>query len=121
MNFFRSLFGGSTQKSSQMAKDRLKPRMIKRGDMMSVSDVLEILSVSLLGIVPEDESVVVSTNRGEPTVISGKTVAAKAYSNIARRLLGQDVPFIALEEEAGIVDRILRLFRRREVDFAART
>jgi septum site-determining protein MinD len=96
--------------------NRLKPQMVRRGDMMSVADVLEILSVSLLGIVPEDEFIVVSTNRGEPAVLSGKTMASRAYVNIAKRLLGYDVPFMAVEEDGSVVDRLLRFIRQRDVD-----
>ena len=100
--------------------NRLKPHMIKRGDMMSVADVLEILSVSLLGIVPEDEFIVVSTNRGEPAVLTGKTVASRAYVNIAKRMMGFDVPFLAVEEDANLVDRLFRFIRQRDVDHQAR-
>jgi septum site-determining protein MinD len=104
----------------QLILNRLKPHMVKRGDMMSVSDVLEILSVSLLGIVPEDEYVVVSTNRGEPAVLSGKALAGRAYLNIARRLLGFDVPFMVVDEDTTLLDRMLGWFRPKPVDFSAR-
>jgi septum site-determining protein MinD len=100
--------------------NRLKPRMIKRGDMMSVADVLEVLSVSLLGIIPEDEYIVVSTNRGEPAVLSGKALASRAYTNIAKRLLGFDVPYLVLDEQSGIMERLFRMIRPHDTENPAR-
>jgi septum site-determining protein MinD len=100
--------------------NRLKPQMVKRGDMMSVADVLEILSVSLLGIVPEDEFVVVATNRGEPAVLS-RARSGQAYLNIARRMLGEDVPFLVSDsEDNGLLGRLLGLLRPRRIDYKAR-
>jgi septum site-determining protein MinD len=78
--------------------NRIKPAMVKRGDMMSVEDVTEILAIDVIGIVPEDESVVISTNRGEAVIFDGKSQAGQAYNNIARRLTGQNVPFLPLQE-----------------------
>ncbi len=78
--------------------NRIKPGMVKRGDMMSVQDVLDILAVELIGVVPEDESVIISTNRGEAVVFDGHSRAGTAFQNIARRLLGQQVPFLSLDE-----------------------
>jgi septum site-determining protein MinD len=84
--------------SPQLIINRIKPAMVKRGDMMSVEDVVEILAVSVIGIVPEDESVVVSTNRGEAVVFDNNSRAGHAFLNIARRLIGENVPFERLEE-----------------------
>ncbi|NJK59514.1 MAG: septum site-determining protein MinD [Oscillatoriales cyanobacterium SM2_1_8] len=79
--------------------NRLRPAMVKSNDMMSVEDVLEILSVKLLGVIPDDEQVIVSTNRGEPLVLAEKpSLAGRAYQNIAGRLEGQDIPFLDLDE-----------------------
>ena len=82
--------------------NRVKPAMIRRGDMMSVQDVLDILAIDLIGVVPEDESVLISTNRGEAVVFDGYSKAGMAFNNIARRLLGQQVPFLSLEEPVKI-------------------
>ena len=78
--------------------NRIKPAMVKRGDMMSVTDVTDILAIPIIGVVPEDESVVISTNRGEAVVFNNLSRAGQAYHNIARRLLGQQVPFMQLDE-----------------------
>lgn len=79
--------------------NRIKPAMVRRGDMMSVEDVKDILAIGIIGIVPEDESVVVSTNRGEAVVFDGNSKAGLAYHNIARRILGEEVPFQNIMEE----------------------
>src|SRR5215212_7116891 len=77
--------------------NRIKPSMVQRGDMMSMEDVKDILAIDLIGIVPEDESVVVSTNRGEAVVYDNNSKAGLAYHNISQRLLGETVPFQTLE------------------------
>ncbi len=97
--------------SPQIIINRLRPGMVARGDMLAIEDVLEILAVKLLGIVPDDESIVVSTNRGEPAVL-GRSRAGEAYRNIARRLLGEEVPFMDFGEN-GLFGRLKRLLARR--------
>ncbi len=74
--------------------NRIRPQMVERGDMLSVDDVLEILAVDLAGIVPEDESVVTSSNRGEPLTMGERSPAAQAFANIAGRLVGENIPLI---------------------------
>ena len=91
--------------------NRLNPAMVKRGDMLTADDVLELLAIELIGIVPEDEAVVVSANRGQPVSFEGKTRAALAYQNIARRIMGETVPFLNLEEKETFFGRLARLIR----------
>jgi septum site-determining protein MinD len=91
--------------------NRLKPNMVKRGEMLSTEDVVELLAIELIGIVPEDEEVVVSTNRGVPVVMNGKNKAGTAFRNIARRLQGEQVPFLDLDENNGLFGRFGKLFR----------
>lgn len=77
--------------------NRIRPLMVQANDMMSVQDVREILAIPLLGVVPDDERVIVSTNRGEPLVLSETpSLAGTAYENIARRLEGEKVEFLEL-------------------------
>lgn len=71
--------------------NRMRNDMVKRGDMMSTTDVIDILSVPLIGVVPDDENVVISTNQGEP-LVGSNTPAGKAYREIAERVSGKDVP-----------------------------
>jgi septum site-determining protein MinD len=86
--------------------NRLNPALVKRGDMLSVADVLDLLAIELIGIVPEDESVIVASNKGQPLVIDGKTKAGQAFQNIAKRLIGEQVPFLDLDSPT-VLQRIL--------------
>ena len=96
---------------ARLVINRLNSTMVKRGDMLDADDVLELLAIELIGIVPEDENVVVSTNRGQPVSMDGKTRAGTAFQNIARRLQGEKVPFLNLEERDGFFHKITRMFR----------
>ena len=85
--------------------------MVKREDMLSPDDVVELLAIELIGIIPEDEKVILSTNRGIPIVLDGKSKSGQAFRNIASRLLGNEVPFVSLEDSNGFFGRISRLMR----------
>ncbi len=88
-------------KNHQLIVNRLRPDMIKRGDMMSAADVVDILAVELIGQVPDDENIVVSTNNGEP-LVGDNSLAGQAYMNICRRVTGENVPFLDLDSKKGI-------------------
>src|SRR3984957_17480611 len=91
--------------------NRIRPHMVKSSDMMSVEDVLEILSVKLLGIVPEDEEIIVSTNKGEPVSGTDNTRSGLAFRNIARRIRGEDVPLMDLDAQNGTwITRLVNFF-----------
>lgn len=89
--------------------NRIRPQMVKRGDMMDIGDILDILAIDLLGVVPEDDQIVVSTNRGEPAVLGRDSKAGLAYRNIARRLLGEEVPIMNLEAGGGLLRKLRRM------------
>lgn len=91
--------------------NRIKTEMVQRGDMLTVEDVVELLAVELVGMVPEDESVLLSTNRGVPVVLDGKSKAGQAFRNVARRLRGEKVPFMSLDDEGGLLGRLARMIR----------
>jgi septum site-determining protein MinD len=91
--------------------NRIKPAMVRRGDMLGTEDVLELLAVDLIGIIPDDEEVTTSTNRGLPIVLNGKSKSGQAFRNIARRLDGHTVPFLDLEDQGGFIGRLSRLLR----------
>ena len=91
--------------------NRIKPAMVRREDMFSTEDVLELLAIELLGIVPEDENVILSTNRGIPIALDGKSRAGQAFRNIALRLRGETVPFLDLYEQGGLFGRLSRFIR----------
>lgn len=87
--------------------NRVRVDMVKRGDMISLEDIIDILGIKLIGVVPDDESIIVSTNKGEPSVLNEKTRPAIAYRNVAKRILGEEVPLMELEKGG-----FLNLFRR---------
>jgi septum site-determining protein MinD len=91
---------------ARLVINRINPGMVKRGDMLSAPDVVDFLAVRLIGIVPEDESVIVSTNLGQPVVLNQKSKAGQAFLNIAKRLLGEDVPWMELDEKEGFFNRL---------------
>lgn len=103
------LLEASELKNPLLVINRIRPTMVKHGDMMDINDMIDILAVEMLGIVPEDELIVVSTNKGEPAVLDANSWAGKAYRNIAKRLTGEKVPFISLEVEGGIFGKLKKL------------
>jgi len=93
--------------------NRLNLALVKNNDMLSADDVLDLLGIQLIGIVPEDEAVIVNTNRGTSVVNEPKSRAGQAFRNIARRLQGQDVPFVELNHRGGLWQSIQRLAGRK--------
>ena len=91
--------------------NRIRMDMVKRGDMMSVDDVTEILSVPLIGALPDDEQVVIGTNQGEP-VVGLDAKAGKAYLNICKRILGIEVPFLDLDTGNGFFSKLSHIFKK---------
>lgn len=97
----------------QLVLNRVRPKMMANQEMLAVSDVTDILALPLLGLVLEDEQVIVSTNRGEPLTLNGtSSPAARAYTNVARRLLGEEVPLIdPSQERQGLRAKLGRLIQ----------
>ncbi len=89
----------------QLVVNRLRPDMVKRGDMMSSDDVVEILAIDLIGVVPDDENIVVSTNQGEP-LVGSKALAGQAYENICKRVMGEEVPILDLNLKNGLFSKL---------------
>jgi len=97
--------------------NRIRPEMVRANDMMSVQDVQELLAIPLIGVIPDDERVIVSTNRGEPLVLAETpSLAALAFENIARRLEGETIEFLDLNSpQDNIFSRLRKLFRTKIV------
>ncbi len=91
--------------------NRINIDMVERGDMLKAEDVMDLLAISLIGLVPEDEKVIVSTNRGTPVALEDKSMAGQAFRNVARRLTGEEIPFMDLGAGKGFLDRLSRLMR----------
>ena len=97
--------------SPKLILNRLRIDMVKRGDMMTIDDVNEILAIDILGVVPDDESIVITTNRGEPAVSVDDSKAGQAFRNITKRILGEEVPFMELEVQEGFLEKLKKLFK----------
>ncbi len=93
--------------------NRIDYDMVKNHDMLSAEDVLDLLAIDLIGIVPEDQTVLIAANRGTPIALDDKSRAGQAFRNIARRLTGEDVPFMDLDSQDGLWQRLSRLTGRK--------
>jgi len=89
--------------------NRLKTDLVKKGEMLSSEDVFDILGLTIIGIIPEDELVLSASNSGIPVTLNLQSKAGMAFSNVARRVIGEDVPFMNLDENRGIFQRLVRL------------
>ena len=89
--------------------NRVRMDMMQRGDMMSIEDVLDILNIDLLGVVPDDESIIISTNKGESVLDMSKSTASQAYFNIAKRMQGEDIPFMNLNPEKSFLSKFKKV------------
>ena len=91
--------------------NRMRYEMVRRGDMMSVDDVVDILSIPLIGVVPDDENVVIATNQGEP-LVGNHTLAGRAYRNICQRILGQETPYLLPEPTFSFWTKFTGIFHK---------
>lgn len=96
-------------KRSDLIVNRIRMDMVKKGDMMSIDDVVDILSINLIGAVPDDENIVISTNNGEP-LAGNDTLAGQAYMNICKRIMGEEVPLLDLSEKSGFWSKLKSVF-----------
>ncbi|MEF2243342.1 MULTISPECIES: septum site-determining protein MinD [unclassified Paenibacillus] len=90
---------------SRLIINRVRSNMVKSGEMLDIDEICQVLAIDLVGIVPDDEKVIVASNTGEPTVMNPASRAAIAYRNIARRILGDMVPLMQLDEKVGAFKR----------------
>lgn len=89
--------------------NRIRIDMVKKGDMLDIGDVIDILAIRLLGVVPDDETIIKGTNRGEPVVLDERSKAGEAFRNISRRILGEEVPLMKLDNDQGLLAALKRL------------
>jgi septum site-determining protein MinD len=101
------------KRSPALIINRLNPALVKQHDMLSADDVLDLLGIKLIGVVPEDETVIVGSNRGTPVAQDPKSRAGQAFRNIARRIRGEEVPFLDMDRQGGIWDRLQKITGRR--------
>ncbi|MBE5948091.1 MAG: septum site-determining protein MinD [Lachnospiraceae bacterium] len=105
------LLEANEMKKTELIVNRIRMDMVERGDMMSIADVVEILAVDLIGAVPDDENIVISTNNGEP-LVGSDALAGQAYLNICKRILGEDVPLLDLSNKSSLWSKFVGLFKR---------
>lgn len=104
------LLESSHIQSPKLVVNRIRNNMVKSGDMLDIDGILQVLNIDLIGIVPDDELVIKAANSGEPTVMNPDSLAAIAYRNIARRILGDTVPLMQLEQKKGAFSRFKKFF-----------
>ncbi len=105
------LLESSQIKNPQLVINKLRPEMVRRGKMMDVDDIVDLLSIDLIGVVPDDEYIITQTNKGEPVISNRKAPSGKAYMEIAKRILGENIEVTIPGREKGLLARIKRLFR----------
>ncbi|GGI96227.1 septum site-determining protein MinD [Alicyclobacillus cellulosilyticus] len=106
------LLEGANLRNPKLIINRIRPKMVRTGDMLDIDEVVSVLAIDLLGIVPDDETIISQANKGEPTVVRPDSRAALSYRNIARRMLGDPVPLELLDEPPTFWDRVRRVFSR---------
>ncbi len=105
------LLEANEMKKTELIVNRVRMDMVERGDMMSIADVVEILAVDLIGAVPDDENIVISTNNGEP-LVGSDALAGQAYLNICKRIMGEDIPLLDLSNKSSLWSKLVGLFKR---------
>ena len=99
-------------KNPELIVNRLRPAMVKKGEMMDVEDIVDLLSIDLIGVVPDDEYIITQTNKGEPVVIKDKAPSGKAYTEIARRILGENVEVTVPGRKEGLFSKMRGFFAK---------
>ncbi len=107
------LLESSDIKNPELVVNRLRPNMVKKGEMMDVEDIVDLLSIDLIGVVPDDEYIITQTNKGEPVVSNHKAPSGKSYMEIARRILGENVEVSIPGREKGFMEAIKRIFSKK--------
>ena len=96
--------------SPQLIINRIKPDLVRQGDMIDIQDMLDILAIPLIGVVPDDDGIVASANKGEPIIMNEKSKAGQAYSDIVQRIIGEEVPYQSYEKPKGFFGKLKRIF-----------
>lgn len=107
------LLEASNIKNPELVINRLRPNMVRKGEMMDVDDIVDLLSIDLIGVVPDDEYIITQTNKGEPVVTNHKAPSGKAYTEIASRILGENIEVSIPGEHEGFFTRMKHLFKRK--------
>lgn len=106
------LLESSEIRNPELIVNRLRPNMVKKGEMMEVDDIVDLLSVDIIGVVPDDEYIITQTNKGEPVIKNKKAPSGKAYIEIARRILGENIDVTIPGKKQGLWEKIKGWFRK---------
>ena len=107
------LLESSDIKNPELIVNRLRPGMVKKGEMMDVDDIVDLLSIDLIGVVPDDEFIITQTNKGEPVISNKKAPSGKAYIEISRRILGENIEVSVPGKETGFFAKFKRMFGKK--------
>ena len=107
------LLESSEIKNPELIVNRLRPNMVKRGEMMDVDDIVDLLSIDLIGVVPDDEFIITQTNKGEPVISNKKAPSGKAYIEISRRILGENIEVSVPGRETGFFSKLKSVFGKK--------
>lgn len=94
----------------ELVLNRLRPDMVQRGDMLDIGDVVDVLAIKLIGVVPDDEAIIISTNKGVPVIFENNSMASQAFKNISLRLTGETIPFLDLQPETSFLQKLARFW-----------
>ena len=106
------LLESSEIKNPELVINRIRPNMVRKGEMMDVDDIVDLLSIDLIGVVPDDEYIITQTNKGEPVIQNKKAPSGKAYIEIAKRVLGEKIEITIPGREKGFWARLKRFFKK---------
>ncbi len=106
------LLEASEIKNPELIINRIRPAMVKKGEMMDVEDIVDLLSIDLIGVVPDDEYIITQTNKGEPVVIKDKSPSGRAYLEIARRILGESIDVTIPGRKEGLFSKMKGFFAK---------
>ena len=108
------LLESSEIKNPELIINRLRSNMVKKGEMMDVEDIVDLLSIDLIGVVPDDEYIITQTNKGEPVIKNKKAPSGKAYIETARRILGENIDVsIPGKKQKGFWARLFSSFKKK--------
>lgn len=101
------LLDSSSIKNPELIINRIRPNMIRKGEMMDIEDIVELLSIGLIGVIPDDEYIITQTNKGEPAVSNKKSPSGRGYLEIAQRIMGENIEITIPGRNEGIISRII--------------
>ena len=106
------LLESSEIRNPELVINKIRPDMVKKGEMMDVDDIVDLLSIDLIGVVPDDEYIITQTNKGEPVIQNKKAPSGKAYIEIAKRVMGENIDITMPGVQKGFLSKVKNMFRK---------